>query len=121
MNEEFKGIMLEDSWVLSWVRFNDSLVFDVEFSLWPEHPQYENPKANEWTCYKRGKLIFEGISSIQGLLDIELVTPTVDPDDEHDYGNIEHLEELASGEFAVVGDFGDVRIRCRNVRIQIDA
>ena len=121
MNEELKGIMLEDSWVLSWATRDDSLFIEVEFSLWPEHPQYQQPKTDEWTCYLKGNLIFEGISLMHGLRDLHDVTPTITPDGEKDYGNIDSLEEVASGEFAISGDFGDVHINCRNLKIEIEA
>lgn len=86
------GISLQDTFVLSWSTFGDFVVFDVEFSLWPEHPQYHTPKPDEWTCYRKGSLIFEGVSSVQGLRQLQLVKPGIDANAELDYGNIDALE-----------------------------
>ncbi len=108
--------MLEDSRVLSWGVHDGSLVFDVDFSLWPGHPLYHPPKPDEWTCYRKGKLVFEEVSSLEGLRPIHDVRPAIGADDELDYGNIDHLEETAPGRFAIHGEFGDVRVQCRRLR-----
>ncbi len=121
MIKELIGIQLQDSFVLSWGMNRDSLVFDVEFSLWPEHPQYQTPKPNEWTCYQRGKLLFEGVSSQQGLLSIDNVRSSTDASGELDYGNIDELEEINDGEFRICGDFGVAHIFCRQLKIEIEA
>jgi hypothetical protein len=39
-----RGVMLEDSWVLGWVRSENALIFELEASLWREHINYEKPK-----------------------------------------------------------------------------
>jgi len=50
--EEFRGVDLNDSWVLSWEETEDNLVFQIEASLWPGHPKYTEPPKSDWTCYR---------------------------------------------------------------------
>ena len=54
--EIFKGIDLNDSFVLSWKYINDTLTFDIEASIWPESPFYEKPVGDDYTCYKNAFL-----------------------------------------------------------------
>ena len=49
--EIFKGIDLNDSFVLSWYQGTNELTFELEASIWPESTYYEKPKPNEHTCY----------------------------------------------------------------------
>jgi len=121
MNKKLTGIQLEDSFVLSWGMDGDSLVFVVELSLWPEHPQYQAPQIDEWTCYQKGKLIFDNVTSLQGLLPIDNVSPSIDANGELDYGNINVLEEVNKGEFKIYGDFGEVQVLCHQMKVEIDA
>ncbi len=107
--DAFSGIDLEDSFVLGWCRTADKLVFDLEFSLWPGHPEYEEPKRGEHTCYKHGRLIFRNAQGIQGLLPMKHAPSTQDPNGTIDYGNVERLEWDADGRVSVDGDFGAVR------------
>ena len=56
--EMFKGIDLNDTFILSWRRNGSELRFDVEASIWPESKYYEAPKPDEYTCYKPAILTF---------------------------------------------------------------
>jgi hypothetical protein len=87
----FKGIDLNDSFILSWKVSSNNLAFEVEASIWPESIYYQEPVADEYTCYKQASLVFENTEKITGLLNQESVKPTEDPDGSLDYGNIETL------------------------------
>lgn len=63
----FDGVLTTDSFILGWHREGDRLIFVLEASLWPGHPDYERPRPDEWTCYKPARLVFEGVHSIEGL------------------------------------------------------
>jgi hypothetical protein len=120
-NPCFNGISLEDTWIEGW-HYDPQvqrLVFDVEFSLWPGHPKYEEPWPNEWTCYKRGRLIFEGVRSLTGLEDQGSVRPALDADDKVDYGNFDALN-VDGHAYEVVGNFGDVRLSADSVLVEVD-
>jgi hypothetical protein len=115
----FDKVMVEDTWVLGWRREADRLIFVVEASLWPGHPAYELPKKGEWTCYKRGQLLFEGVRRIEGLLDQDAVSFNTDPDGSRDYGSIGYLDTATDG-FRINGDFGDVAVQAVGVRLELE-
>ena len=116
----FEYVDLADSWILGW-RFNGEqkqLVFDVEASLWKGHKFYTMPLPNEFTCYKPARLIFDDVTSIKGLPEIENVKPNIDLDNSLDYGNIEGFRQDEDGTFKFEGDIGEVAIVCKNVRLE---
>ena len=107
--EIFKGIDLNDSFVLSWRQGTHELTFELEASIWPESKYYEKPRIDEYTCYKSAELSFKNIKELSGLLEMNQVKAATDDSGEKDYGNIDNLEENSEG-FLVEGDFGSVSI-----------
>lgn len=107
--ELFKGIDLNDSFVLSWVQEADLLCFELEASIWPESAYYSKPEDNEYTCYRKATLMFKGVQSIVGLKPIESVPSTTDLDGTVDFGNIATLSQTENG-FRLSGAFGSVDI-----------
>jgi len=116
--EIFKGIDLNDSFVLNWHHENDHLSFELEASIWPESEHYTASKNYEYTCYRKATLEFVGVKNISGLKSKESVQSTTDPDGSIDYGNIDDLKELGDS-FLVVGDFGSVSIQGGELRFEI--
>jgi len=116
--EIFKGIDLNDSFVLNWTCEDGQLSFDLEASIWPESKYYAAPKANEYTCYRKAKITITGIESIDGLSSMDSVIATTDPDGSKDYGNIEILTKTVNG-FELVGDFGKVEINGGELRFEV--
>jgi hypothetical protein len=119
MTSTLQGIDLTDSCVLSWNQRTGILEFIVEFSLWPESPLYRKPKIDEWTCYRRGALRFEGVIAVEGLKKESEVGFSIDPDGSKDFGNIETFEECADC-IRMSGDFGCVLIRCSSWKVDIE-
>lgn len=105
----FRGIDLNDSFVLGWHYEGDRLIFNLEVSVWPESEYYHAPKEGEYTCYRRGTLIFEGVKSIKGLLPMAEARSSTDASGEADYGNIDTLV-IRPGSAQIIGDFGSVEI-----------
>ena len=116
--EIFKGVDLNDSFVLDWCYEADHLSFELEASIWPESVHYSKPKKNEHTCYKRATLRFVDVKEVSGLKLKELVQPTTDPDGSTDYGNIDVLNML-EGSFLLVGDFGSVKIQGGDLQFEV--
>lgn len=106
----FRGIDLNDSFVLGWKQEPAQVVFEIEASVWPESQFYRTPKPDEYTCYRKAKLMFQGCSSILGLRSMSDTKSTVDPDGTKDYGNIDSLYQTGAV-FRVYGDFGEVEIQ----------
>src|SRR5438445_13526310 len=88
------GVLITDTFVLGWHQEADRLVFDVEASLWPQHPEYEPPLPGQWTCYKPAKLVFAGVRSVEGLPDMSSVAGSTDPDGSQHYGSLDALVEV---------------------------
>lgn len=109
---EFRGVDLEDSSVLSWYDAEHALVFQIEASLWPGHPDYVEPPESDWTCYKKATLSFPAVERVDGLRQMYEVTPTADPDGSIDYGCIDALQRNKDGSYLLCGNFGDVTIEC---------
>lgn len=116
--EIFKGIDLNDSFVLNWSQENDHLSFELEASIWPESEHYIPPKKDEHTCYRKATLEFVAVTNISGLPPKESVQSSTDPDGTVDYGSIDDLKAL-DGSFLVVGDFGSVTIQGGDLRFEI--
>jgi hypothetical protein len=100
----FRGIDLNDSFVLSWAHGERDLSFVLEASIWPESEYYQTPKAGEYTCYRPAVLRFTNCKRISGLLEMEEARASTDASGEIDYGNIDTLKRTKSG-FQLAGDF----------------
>ncbi len=118
MKTAIKGIDFTDSWVLGWKEQAGLLEFSVEFSIWPESAYYIEPNRSEYTCYRMGILIFEGVTAVSGLKNEEAVRFSTDPDGSKDFGNIESFTEQ-KGSVHLSGDFGDVLVECSSWSIEI--
>jgi len=116
--EIFKGIDLNDSFVLNWSHENDLLSFELEASIWPESEHYTTPKIDEHTCYRKATLEFLGVKKVSGLKPKESVRSSTDPDGSVDYGNIDGLRAIADS-FLLVGDFGSVNIQGGELRFEV--
>jgi hypothetical protein len=116
--EVFKGISLNDSFVLDWSFENNCLSFELEASIWPESKYFVEPKLNEYTCYRKAILQFVNTVSVIGLKLKSAVMSSTDPDGSIDYGNIDILQ-LVDGGFELTGDFGNVKISGGELRFEI--
>ncbi len=107
--EIFKGIDLNDSFVINWTHEEGQIAFDLEASIWPESEYYQEPIKSEYTCYRKARLKFTKITNYSGLLNTDTAKFSKDPDGSIDYGVIESLSKTDVG-FEVSGDFGIVGI-----------
>lgn len=113
----FDGVLTTDTFVLGWHKDGDRLVFEVEASLLPSHPEYRPPGPGEWTCYRAARLVFDGVSATDGLPSSAVTPPYADTDGSRDFGS---LNELATepGVYRLDTDFGIVRIHARSARLE---
>ena len=116
--EIFKGIDLNDSFVLSWAHKPNEVVFDLEASIWPESKYYEKPLKDEYTCYKHARLSIINIKEIKGLKEMSQVLPATDATGEKDYGNIDTLKKSKDG-YYLEGEFGSVSIVGGEIHFEI--
>ena len=115
---EFDDIDFAESYVLSWRATPNELVFDLDVALTPEHPRYQPPRPDERGSWMRGTLHFPSASDIRGLADQSQVRGATDATGARDYGNIDELS-WADGKAHVVGEFGDVVLRCERPYITL--
>jgi len=116
----FTGIDINDSFVLTWELMNSKLQFNLEVSVWPSSKYYNEPKSNNYTCYRSAILVFENVVSIDGLQNMASVRPVTDASGTTDYGNIDTLVKTEVG-FLIEGSFGSVRIEGGELKIEIHA
>jgi len=114
----FRGVDLNDSFILNWFHAQGSFFIELEASLWPESKYYSAPVNDEYTCYKKASISFQNIQSIEGLTPVNAVTPTIDIDGSADYGNIDSLTS-SSSKFYVSGNFGNVVINGGEVTFKV--
>jgi hypothetical protein len=116
--EVFKGIDLNDSFVLDWSYENNRLCFELEASIWSESKYYVEPKLDEYTCYRKATLQFVTTVSVTGLKPKSAVMSSTDPDGSIDYGNIDTLQ-VVDGGFELTGNFGHLKISGGELRFEI--
>jgi hypothetical protein len=116
-----RDIYLEDTFVIGWHEGHESLTFYVLASLEQTHPQASAPASGDWACYRPCIIQFVGVSSISGLLRQESVKPGADASGDVDYGNIDSFKLVDSGEYRIVGDFGDVLVAAREILVYLAA
>lgn len=114
----FSNVYLEDSFIIQISESDTELVFDIEFVLTEDHPLFEQPKAAEQYCYRTGKLVFSGVSSVNWKKKSNLRFS--DANDEEDYGNIDVLRRISDEVYEISGDWGDLEVVSSQVEIIFD-
>lgn len=117
--EIFKGIDLNDSFILGWQAEGQRLSFDIELSVWPASEYYENPKEGAYTCYRRALLVFDQIEKCSGLLSMDDAPRSTDASGEIDYGNIDRLVVIGN-RYIVEGDFGQVEVQGGDLHLEFN-
>ncbi|WP_284987664.1 hypothetical protein [Arthrobacter sp. fls2-241-R2A-172] len=89
-HDVLRGFYLEDSWVLDINASRGQLVITAEFVLTEEHPSYASARPGEQYCYRKGVLVFDGVTDLTWTGQLSS-RPSRDPDGSVDYGNIDSL------------------------------
>ena len=114
--EELGEIDLPDSYLLGWTITPNSVEFQLDVVLCKNHPKYTKPQPDEWACFHRGRLLFQGVQSLIGLSDQSIVSPFTDAAGEHDYGHIDALSRNGD-RFRLAGDFGEVTLTAQDIHL----
>ena len=118
---DLENIDFQNSFILDWRMEGSDLVFDIEACLTQDHPSYVTPKPGEAMCWALGRLVFDSPAGIHGLKDKKQVRSTTDQDGSRDYGEIEVLAMDATGEWRMVGEFGEVTISGATISLTLEA
>ncbi|KJY74129.1 hypothetical protein TW78_08835 [Vibrio coralliilyticus] len=111
--EDFADIYLEDSFVLRICESYNEISFIVEAVLTENHPLYRSPESGEQYCYKKGKIVFQGLKCVKWISKNE--TPFKDVSGEEDYGNIDTFQ-LLNDQYRLSGDWGELEVRSSSVK-----
>lgn len=118
--KEFKGIDLNDSFVLDWLLTETELSFELEASIWPDSEFYQTPKPNQHTCYKSAELKFSNFTKVTGLKLKSQTHASKEPDGSIDYGNIDSLTKTNAG-YDLTGNFGNLQIQGGSLVFKVHA
>jgi hypothetical protein len=107
--QEFRGVDLGRSYVLSWSTESESLLIDVDLYLTPEHPFYEEPRPAEKACFRPALIEFPWCTRVASREDS---TAQNFPGAVQSLGNgrISGLRRTGEGRYEVLGEFGTVDI-----------
>lgn len=116
-HEALNGIYLEDSYVLGISASRGLLTIEGEFVLTEEHPYFTADHPGESYCYRRGIMVFEGVTSLIWTEQLE-AAPSKDPDGSIDYGNIDSLT-VEGNNYLLEGDLGKIDLHAGSVRMVV--
>jgi hypothetical protein len=112
----FAGFLLEESYVLDIEAHPARIRFVLDLVLTVDHPQYADPAEGEQCCYRRGELLFEGVTRFvwgdQGR------PPAHDANGETDFGHIDTFEWDEAG-FLLDGGWGRLEILADRVNVTV--
>lgn len=112
--DDLKNIFLEDSFVLNITEKNNEILYDVELVLTENHPLYSEPLETEMYCYRKGALLFKGVSSV--IWGNRSEKYFIDKNDETDYGNIDCFC-FSENNFSLSGDWGAISFTANSVDV----
>lgn len=98
------NVYLEDSYALSILEKNDSLILELDAVLTETHPSYSPPKDGETYCYRRASLVFSKIKLIEWKS--KSFVQCTDASGEFDYGNIDTFSLRRADCWSLSGDWG---------------
>lgn len=119
--QEFRGVDLTSSYVLSWRFDQEVLEIEIDVCLTPRHTHYQSPRPSEGACIVPAILEFpvcerldvEGRSRSQGA--IKGLTGAMR------HGRIRNLQRVAEGVYRLDGEFGQVDIHAERPLLRLRA
>lgn len=108
--QEFKGVDLTSSYVLSWGVSGELLQIDVDVCLTPRHALYEPPRRSDDACIMPAEIEFPSCERLEAAGrraangGIQQLTRSLA------HGRIKNLQRIAEGVYRIDGAFGSVVI-----------
>jgi len=106
--QEFAGVDVDRSFVISWHIESETLMIDVDLFLTSEHPSYEKPRPAEKVCIRPAIMEFPYCERITAEDDTS--SSTADLVEGLGHGVIEGLRRHEDGRYEINGEFGTVFI-----------
>ena len=107
---EFRGVALNESFVLSWRLNGQSLLLDIDLSLLPSHVFYESPRPAERACYRPALLEFPACTILRRCGNGDDAQAGSAFAASLGHGKISDLRRVADGRYVISGRFGDIEI-----------
>lgn len=117
--QEFAGVDLSKSFVLSWQAAGETVSIDVDLFLTPEHTFYEKPRPAEKVCIRPAVIEFPYCETIK-IGDMEEVELRESRVSSLRAGAITELRRMPSGAYEIIGGFGRVRVKSERPVIRIN-
>ncbi|MGO4249495.1 hypothetical protein AB4Y87_19955 [Paenarthrobacter sp. RAF54_2] len=115
--ELLSDLYLDDSYVLDIQASRGRLAITMEFALAPERPPYSPALPGEQYCYRKGVLVFEGVTELNWTGQLTS-RPSRDPDGSIDYGNIDALV-IDGNHYTVEGGMGRINLQAAAIRVAL--
>jgi len=119
--QEFKSVLLTQSFVLSWVLDSDSLLLDLDLCLSREHPFYEKPRPSEKKCIRPATIEFPSCSSVSVNSTSRNTAKIGDVVQSLGAGSIDGFRRTGEGIYEVSGSFGTIQVFAERPILRIKA
>jgi hypothetical protein len=114
-------IDLVESYVLDWRHYDGVFELMLDAVLLPSHQLYRAPTPSEWGCFKRGRLVFTGVTGMVGADALDRSRPATDATGEQDFGHVEGASYTRLGDFRLTIEFaGSVSFSASDFRIEFE-
>lgn len=115
----FRGLHLEDSAVFAIRETPGELCFEMELVIGERHPSYRAPRGDDPRCYRRGRLVFRGVSQLDWAVKrIDTDKPAASGDPGGDCGTIDSFV-LDGSDYKLRGAWGQVSLRATSVDVSV--
>lgn len=112
----FRLLKLEESFVLAVREVESEMRFDMEFVLGERHPSYRPPRPGQEHCYRKGRMIFRGVSNVQWTN--KRTEPSSDAEGGGDLGKIDSFV-LDAGTYKLRGPWGRLELQASSVDVDL--
>ena len=117
--QEFKGVDLTSSYVLSWSVDGEQLQIDIDVCLTPRHALYEPPRRSGDGCILPAIIEFPGCDRLEAAGrgaesgGLQQLTRSLS------HGRIKNLQRIAEGVYRLDGAFGSVIIHAERPLLRL--
>lgn len=119
--QEFKGVDLTSSYVLSWGLERGTLQLDIDVCLTPRHPLYEPPRPSEDAFILPAVIEFPLCTRLESRGRQADQAKVKSLTDELAHGRIKSLQCVAEGVYRIDGKFGRVIIHADRPLLRLRA
>ncbi len=113
---QLRDLVLEESYVLGVTATPGAVTIEVDLVLAPDHTEYRPPVPGEQYCFRRGSLLFKGVTRL--LWSNSGSPPAIDSSGEEDHGQIDSFEWDDAGAL-LEGSWGRMQIVSSSIEVNL--